>query len=361
MAPKIVYFYQHTYLRDRQIDTIKYWDESLVLNKELATKKGCQVSRNISLNRTKSLNWKNLLPLINLKRRHASLSKDTAIYVWGGMMMTGDYIIELDNPLALTGYNVRALYCYRHIIKMILMQARCVEIRCISEACKKALGCLIDPAVMAKARVVYPYITRKFKNTKTECDVRFVFVSTQFEIKGGKALLLAFLKLYERYKNCSLVIVTHLPKEYEELVRECKGIKVYSADYSREEIGGMFLSQADVLVHPTYLDSFGMIVLEALSYGLSIISNDVYAINEMVINNKNGYLLDPPISKWDGLKPSKYFYSRKEFVEHVKCVHTQSYEDILYEAMSQMLDKELLARFKRGSRDLLEGSFIRRE
>ena len=63
-----------------------------------------------------------------------------------------------------------------------------------------------------------------------------------------------------------------------------------------------------------------MVVLEALSSSLAIISNDVYAIKEMCINNYNGYLLNPPISCWDKYLPSKELYKTKDFNEEIKSI-----------------------------------------
>ena len=40
--------------------------------------------------------------------------------------------------------------------------------------------------------------------------------------------------------------------------------------------------KSDILIHPTYVDTFGVVVLEAIAHGLGIISTDLYALPEMV-------------------------------------------------------------------------------
>lgn len=57
------------------------------------------------------------------------------------------------------------------------------------------------------------------------------------------------------------------------------------------------MQHADVLLLPTYVESFGMVALEALSFGMAIIATDIYALPEMV-NKKNGALISPPIEIW---------------------------------------------------------------
>ncbi len=54
------------------------------------------------------------------------------------------------------------------------------------------------------------------------------------------------------------------------------------------------MPNCDVLLFPTYLESFGMVALEALSRGMSIITTNIYALPEMVIDGYNGRVLPHP-------------------------------------------------------------------
>ena len=51
----------------------------------------------------------------------------------------------------------------------------------------------------------------------------------------------------------------------------------------------------DVMVFPSFYESFGMVLLEALSFGMGIITVNTYATPEIVQNNYNGKLLHNPI------------------------------------------------------------------
>ncbi len=334
--PPAVYFYPHSYFRDRQLDTIRHWKQSPVLNPEiLEARLGQQASKEQSLSGSIKKVWQQRLPLINLKLRPAGLPSDAVVYVWGGLMATGSFIIDLDNPYAMTGYNLTAMKLYRSIISLFLLADRCREIRCMSGACRETLKLLFGDAVYQKANVCYPFMEAKV-NSSPETNLkgcRFLFVGTQFEIKGGAALLRAFQKVYKKEPSARLDVVTHLPEKFQTLVESCPGIHVHEASLAREAVHERFMKNADVLVHPTYLDSFGMVVLEALAHGLAIIGTDVYAMREMVRDGENGALLQPPISIWDGAAPSRYAKDWFNFQSHLKGLNTRAFEEALQHAL----------------------------
>lgn len=333
---KKIYFYPHSYLRDRQLDTIKCWPANEVINPEVAQNRhGAQVSAGAAKAAKIRLSWKQRLPLLNIKRRPRAAPKDAVVYVWGGLIATGDFMVDLDNPWSLTGYNFKAMSFYRPMIEHILNSSRCKEIRSMSEACRLSLKNLFGEKVYQKAIVHYPCIPQVVNDiaaaTSNEC--RFLFVGTQFEIKGGVALLKAFRRVYEHAKNARLDVITHLPSEYAHLAAGCPGIHVHEARFSRREIHDQFMCKADVLILPTYVESFGMVALEALAHGLAIIATDVYALREMVEDGRNGRLLSPPISIWEGVMPSRYYYELEHIKDYVSKTDTTGFESNLYEAM----------------------------
>ena len=87
-----------------------------------------------------------------------------------------------------------------------------------------------------------------------------------------------------------------------------------------------FMYKSDVLIHPTYVDTFGLVVLEALAHGLGIISTDIYALPEMVHDGVNGIVINPPISIWDGYLPSKYYKNLSNIKERINSTDTLSFE-----------------------------------
>jgi len=296
-----VYFYPHGYLRDHQLDTIREWPKDEAVNPEIAEgRTGSQVSRERALSGRADLSWKRRLPLINVKRRPKGLANDITVYTWGAILATGRFIVDLENPYALVGYNPRAMSLWRPVLQAVLSSQRCVEIHCLSQACRNGVFKLFGPRVAAKSRVVYPRLPVPAHRPRPLAPEgpRFLFVGTQFEIKGGAALLRAFPRVRALVPSATLDLVTHLPRAYEELARQ-RGVAVHDASFSRDEVWDKFLRHGDVLVHPSFVESFGLVVLEAMAHGLAIVATDVYAMREMVTEGQNGYLLKPPVRYWE--------------------------------------------------------------
>ncbi len=334
----MIFFYPHTYLRDRQLDTIRRWPAHQVVNPEVARNRlGNQVSSSYANASKLGASWKQKLPLLNAKLRPKDAPIDAVVYVWGAVVATGRFIVDLDNPWSLVGYNLCAMPIYRFFIKQILLSARCLEIRCMSEACRLSLKALFGDEIYNKATVHYPCIQQVVTEIPAlltdEC--RFLFVGTQFEIKGGIALLKAFQRVYEHSKNARLDVITHLPAEYANLAKVCPGIYIHEAKFTRSEIHEHFMRQADVLVLPTYVDSFGMVALEALAHGLALIATDVYALRELVEDGKNGRLLSPPLSIWDDYLPSALYHDIQNVKRYIRSTNTANFENQLVQSMEK--------------------------
>jgi len=333
-----VFFFPHAYLRDRQLDTIRNWPGGVAVNAGIAGhRRGAQVSRGEALAKSRRP-WKQALPLVNVKRRPAGTPSDAAVYVWGGIVLSGPFIVDLDNPYALTGYNVTAARLYRPLIRLFLESSRCLSIRCLSRACLDGMRELYGEAVAAKASVTYPYMPSRVQAPPVAAAdrCRFLFVATQFEIKGGAALLNAFRRVATIVPGATLDMVTHLPPEFDEVARNCPAVTIHEAGFSRAQIAERFLAGADVLVHPTYCDSFGMVVLEAMAHGLSVIATRVYALPEMIEDGVNGILLDPPVSIWEGIRPSPLFPDTDKVRKAARAADTRLFEDSLAEAMTAL-------------------------
>lgn len=356
-----VFFYPHLYLRERQLDIIRHWPKEEVVNPELfENRRGEQVSKAKARALVLHMSWKQKLPMLNIKRRPKNAPKAAVIYIWGGLIASGDFIVDLDNPWSLVGYNLSVMPFYRPFIKHLLLGERCREIRCMSEACRLSLRKLFGGDVYQKAKVHYPFMQQAV--SETELNIvhvcRFLFIATQFEIKGGKALLQAFGRLYRKYPGCQLDVITHLPDEFEPLASACDGIIVHEANLTRQEIHSRFMQHADVLVLPTYVDSFGMVALEGLAHGLALIASDLYALSEMVEEGNNGNLIDPPVSIWDGVMPSPAYYDLANVKQRIRNTDTGEFEEKLEQVMCRFVqDETWRLNARRASLNLLQERF----
>ena len=79
----------------------------------------------------------------------------------------------------------------------------------------------------------------------TDPSCRFLFVATQFEVKGGAALLRAFRRVCREVPLAKLDIVSHVPPQYCDLVMGCPGITVHEARFTRKVIAERFLQHSN--------------------------------------------------------------------------------------------------------------------
>lgn len=123
---------------------------------------------------------------------------------------------------------------------------------------------------------------------------QFVFISTNFESKGGRVVLSAFRKLKKLKPDASLVVVGDRPPD----VLSENGVnftgylrKENPREYARfREI----LSGALALVHLTRADVSPHVIVEAGYFGCPAIASRRFAIPELVDDGRSGILLDEP-------------------------------------------------------------------
>lgn len=90
-------------------------------------------------------------------------------------------------------------------------------------------------------------------------------------------------------------------------------INEYNISYCVEMLGWinrdmkeMLFNKSQIFILPSYNEGLPMAILEAMSYGIPVISTDVGSVSEVVINDKTGYLISPG--------------SIKEIIESIKLI-----------------------------------------
>jgi glycosyltransferase involved in cell wall biosynthesis len=226
------------------------------------------------------------IPAINFS--FVKISKQfNYIYSWGKIPLRGDYFIEIDNPYCLTYYNNLAFKLYKPFIRYKLLQENCKKIVAISNTVKEHLIFEFGPSLRKKISVLYPYMEEQKSRRKKYNKVRLLFVGLDFERKGGKELLEAMKILGDEYH---LTIIGCTPKT------DLDNVSVLGK-IPRSEIYEKHYSDSDIFVFPTFHESLGVVALEALSFGLPIITTNSYALPEIIIHKKTGYIINHPYER----------------------------------------------------------------
>lgn len=111
--------------------------------------------------------------------------------------------------------------------------------------------------------------------------------------KGLTFLIQALILLKKRGKEYPLTIIGKVfePAYYERIKQEIEknNLNVKFTGFLSKEEKEKILSQTDVFVFPSLLEGYGMVLVEAQTYGLPIVSFDNSAMPYNVKNNINGF------------------------------------------------------------------------
>jgi len=240
-----------------------------------------------------------LFPLLHFQNVNLPPGVDV-VYLWGAFpkqKLKVPYIVEIDNPYVLTYYNQRAFRWYRWRIRSALQKA--AQITFLSEAAYRHTLELVGSSIANKCTVFSPFMERNYEYNKRPEDgiTRFLFVGLDWRRKGGPELLEAFSKLDQT--DVRLTVISRVPEsiitQYENDTRI-----IFMEPQSRETLLAEIYPTHDIFVLPSFHESLGVVLLEALSFGMGIITMDTYGAPEMV-NAENGYVIPHPI-----LQPSSF-------------------------------------------------------
>jgi len=186
----------------------------------------------------------------------------------------------------------------RKFIENRLASKNCKKILCHCNATKQSfLKYLNCEKFEEKLEVIYPssHII-PIKKTKSK-KIRFLFVSSLFEQKGGEFVLEAFKRLCEKYEGIELLVRSDVEDKFK---KKYGSQNIIFEDYSgknilgREEFLQNVFSRGDVFIYTTFCDSFGYSLIDALVAKMPIIGTNLFATPEIVRDKENGFIIDIP-------------------------------------------------------------------
>lgn len=116
-----------------------------------------------------------------------------------------------------------------------------------------------------------------------------LFIGKDFYRKGGDILLKAFKLVRQSIPDARLIMVTeNIPTGEFDL----SGVQVIAPTWDRAAIQSIY-EQADCFVLPSRLETWGDVLLEAMSYGLPCIGVSGEAMSEIIVDGKTGLIIPP--------------------------------------------------------------------
>jgi glycosyltransferase involved in cell wall biosynthesis len=123
-----------------------------------------------------------------------------------------------------------------------------------------------------------------------------LFVSRWEKYKGLPTLIEAFESLAGQYSDLGLVICGKSEKKAPEIAqlikdKQASGSKIVTPGFISDEDLAAVYSAADVYVHPSWYEGFGIMILEAFASGVPVITSNISSLPEVV--GDAGLLIDP--------------------------------------------------------------------
>lgn len=192
------------------------------------------------------------------------------------------WVIDTEHVASFVGFEAGRLEKVKSKIEDLLASPYCKKIMPWTNAAKfTILNGLDAKAFEDKIEVVYPAIAPLKIQKKPHDRKNLLFISVRFYTKGGKELLKAYNVLRQRY-DVSLTVISDVPEAVKRAYKDDKNVEFFPLNIPRDRIRSQYFSRADIFVLPSYMDSFGMVFLEAMSAGVPIVSTNVFAIPEII-------------------------------------------------------------------------------
>lgn len=271
------------------------------------------------------------------------------------------YLAEFDVPLALHGYDVARHRRAHNEARRLLEQPQLRALLTFSDWAGRSFGLHFGQEVEAKCRTVYPLaFEASCCGSFERRSYDFSFISINFRTKCGPETVRAFCQARaDTGFDARMCIVTRLARAREVLgdLSQYPGVEWREAVLSEAEIAGL-LEETSCLVHPSLNDSFGVVVLEALAAGCAVIASDTASFPELVLPDRNGWLLPVPTSAVVGDTFITEYGTVPYHEAYLNTMSLHGVEAALREKIRCLLrDRQLLQGMMQSSHELYEARF----
>ena len=170
--------------------------------------------------------------------------------------------------------------------------AKCDRFIVLSEAWKEKFSCIIPKEKMT---VVENYSRLQPVMDKEICNNQILFLGAINPMKGCLDIVDVIHDLKKKYPAIKMVIAGDgeieavKEKAKEKAVLENLYFPGWVRDSKKEEL----LKNSDIFFLPSYTEGMPMSILDAMGYGLPIVSTNVGGIPKLVQEGSNGHLYEP--------------------------------------------------------------------
>ena len=189
----------------------------------------------------------------------------------------------------------------KKIAQKMLQSQWCRKILCRSNRAAESIKHLFkNEAIANKCVLFYPCqpVRKLIQNEGKPVNLGIINSSyAGYYRKGGDIALKIFTSLKRKYPDLQLIYVGPMPpKTFIFNPYKIPGFIHYD-NLDHEMLISEILPKIDILLLPSRADTFGTVVLEAMSYGKAVVVSSgrhVFGINEIIKDGENGFVIQHP-------------------------------------------------------------------
>ncbi len=259
---------------------------------------------------------------------------------------------------------------FKDLVRKVLASQNCRKIIVSIEASARALEAALGTGLAEKTILVHWAVPKKeFVKNFDDTRVKLLFVNSanipgQFDAKGGKEAVEAFLLLRKRYPNMEMVVRSDMPHSIRKRCEHVQNLRVIDRVIPWDDLQREFMS-ADVFVLPAHHTPL-TVFLDAMSYELPVVTTDAWGNPEIVESGTTGLLVhDSKLARHDESMLPRFFVPPSGSPEHRDIIQEANQDMVrgLVEQLSLLIENpEFRRRLGRAGRHAVEeGKFsIRR-
>lgn len=193
--------------------------------------------------------------------------------------------------------------------------------------------------VKTKAKIIInPFGVEKTKNKKTinkKGKLKLIYVGSITQRKGISYLFDAMKKLENKAKLTVIGLKNNKNKRVNEELSKHRYIPSLPNKKIIEE-----MRKHDLLVFPSLFEGFGLVILEAMSQGLPVISTKNTAAREIIEDGKDGFIV-PIRSSTEIVKKINKIYKDRKKLEKMSLAAQRKSEKFTWEKYGSKIIKEI--------------------
>jgi|26BtaG_2_1085354.scaffolds.fasta_scaffold03228_3 glycosyltransferase involved in cell wall biosynthesis len=171
----------------------------------------------------------------------------------------------------------------------------------------------------------------------------FLFISLNFEKKGGFICIDVFKKIKEIEPTATLTILGECPPK---AILALEGVQ-YAGFLKKTNPDDLdkfssILSKAFLLIHPTKMDTMGAVLIEAGYFGCPSIAPKSFGVPEIVLHKKTGIIINVPFTAQDFFEHIEYLIkNREEYFKLRKCAWNYTRTKLTWENIGCTLNDKI--------------------